>query len=375
MSEERCRSLVMVPAWVGQQTRAELERQAEVGERPRSDYVELAHAINADIMDMQYMTEQATSVARVVAKRFGIVPAQVLEAFLRQGRYDHIIARADRFGLPLALLFKLSTGRRDTVLVSVWLSRRKKAVFLSHFKVHSHLRAIINYGSVQMEIARTQLGVPAEKLHNCLQPVDERFWRPLGEPTLDYILSVGSEARDYRTLVRAIEGLDITAVIVVGSAVLRPSGNADTLFGPMVRDTAHASSSARIELRQQITPQELRRLYAQARFVVVALHDVEFDAGVTVITEAMAMGKPVVVTRTRGQADIVRDGENGLYVPPGDAHALRAAIVRLLDNPDESERMGQAGRALVESRHTLDGWVTSVADVVAGRPGRRQPVI
>jgi glycosyltransferase involved in cell wall biosynthesis len=364
----------MVPAWRGQQTRAELERQAEAGERPRSDYVELARAIDADIMDMQYMTERATAVARVVAKRFGIVPAQLIEAFLQRGRYDHIVARADRLGLPLALLFKLSMGRRDTVLVSVWLSRRKKAVFLSHLKVHSHLRAIINYGSVQMELAGTRLGVPAEKLHTCLQPVDERFWHPLDEPQ-DHILSVGWEARDYHTLTRAIDGLDVTAVIAVGSAVLRPSGDADALFGPMVRDTTHASSSVRIRLRQQVAPQELRRLYSQARFVVVALHDVDFDAGVTTITEAMAMGKAVIVTRTRGQVDVVRDGESGLYVPPGDADALRAAIARLLNNPDEAERMGRAGRALVESRHTLDGWVTGIADVVTGRPSRRQPAI
>jgi glycosyltransferase involved in cell wall biosynthesis len=322
---------------------------------------------------MQYMTERATPVARVMAKLFGVVSAQIIEAFLRQGRYDHIVVRADRLGLPLALLFKLSMGRRNTVLVSVWLSRRKKAVFLSHLKVHSHLRAITNYSSVQMELARTRLGVPAEKLHHCLQPVDERFWRPLDEPTQDYILSVGSEARDYRTLVRAIDGLGVTAVIAIGGAVLRPSGDADALFGPMVRDTERASSPARVRLRQQVAPQELRRLYAQARFVVVTVHDVDFDAGVTTITEAMAMGKAVIATRSQGQIDVVRDGENGLYVPPGDADALRAAITRLLDNPDEAERMGKAGRALVESRHTLDGWVKDIADVVMGRPSRRQP--
>jgi glycosyltransferase involved in cell wall biosynthesis len=56
----------------------------------------------------------------------------------------------------------------------------------------------------------------------------------------------------------------------------------------------------------------------------------------------MAMGKPVVVTRSRGQVDLVREGETGLYVPPGDPAALervlgdpaalRAALERVLDN-------------------------------------------
>src|SRR3712207_6380714 len=97
------RSLVMVPAWPGQETRAELERQAAAGERPRTDYVELARALDADVMDMQYLTERASPLVRAMARRGGSVPAQVVEAFLRQGRYEHVVARADRLGLPLAL--------------------------------------------------------------------------------------------------------------------------------------------------------------------------------------------------------------------------------------------------------------------------------
>src|SRR5436305_11171155 len=163
------RSLVMVPAWAGQATRDDLDRQAASDLRPRSDYVELARALDADIMDTQYLTERASLLARAVARPAGVVPAQLLDAFLRQRRYRHIVARADRLGLPLALLFKLSGGRRDLVLISVWLSRPRKAVFLRRFKVQSHLRAIINYGSVQADLARPRFGVPADKLHVCPQ--------------------------------------------------------------------------------------------------------------------------------------------------------------------------------------------------------------
>lgn len=365
----RGRSLVIVPAWLGQATPAELGRQAAAGIRPRSDYVELARALDADIIDMHYLTERATGLSRALARPAGVVMAQIIEAFVRQHRYEHIVARADRLGLPLALLFKLTRGRADLVLVSVWLSRPKKAVFLSHFKVQSHLRAIINYGSVQAELARTRLGVPAEKLYVCPQPVDERFWRPGDIPTERRILSVGSEARDYPTLLRAVNGLDVPVDIAIGSTVLRPSGDIDALFGPTARTAARAGSAAGIEVHQQVSPVELRAMYARASLVVVPLHDVDFDAGVTTITEAMAMGKAVVATRTRGQVDVIRDGENGRYVPPGDADALRGAIRYLFDHPDRAERMGRAGRALVESRHTLDRWVADVAAVVSGRPG------
>jgi glycosyltransferase involved in cell wall biosynthesis len=175
--------------------------------------------------------------------------------------------------------------------------------------------------------------------------------------------------RDYPTLVRAIAGLDVDAELAIGTSVLPPSGTTDALFGSMLRDTAGAVthlSHARVTVHQQLSHRELRRLYAGARFVVVPLLDVDFDAGVTTITEAMAMGKAVVVTRTGGQVDIVRDGETGLYVPPGDPVALGAALSYLLDNPAEAERMGRAGRAMVEARHTLDGWVKTVVGIVAG---------
>lgn len=374
MPGERGRTLLMVPAWPGQETVAELERQAAAGERARSDYVELARALDADVMDLQYMTERAGAVGRLVHRRVGLVPAQLIDAFLARSRYERIVARADRFGLPLALLYKLARTRRDLVLISVWLSRPKKAVFLSHLKVHSHLSAIISYGSVQNEIAAERLGVPRHLLHHAVQPVDERFWRPTPSPGGNCVVAAGSEARDYRTLARALEGLDVTTHVAVGSSVLRSSGDANAMFGPMLRDTADNAAGARVHLHQQVGHRALRDLYAQARVVVVPLEDVEADCGVTTITEAMAMGKAVVVTRTRGQVDVVREGETGLYVPPGDPAALRRAVQHLLDRPAEAERMGRAGRALVETRHTLDGWVAAVAAVVAGRPAQRAPL-
>jgi len=39
-----------------------------------------------------------------------------------------------------------------------------------------------------------------------------------------------------------------------------------------------------------------------------------------------------------------------------------------MDHPDEAERMGRAGRALVEERHTLDGYVEQIATIVRGVP-------
>jgi len=63
-----------------------------------------------------------------------------------------------------------------------------------------------------------------------------------------------------------------------------------------------------------------------------------------VLVEAMAAGLPVVASRIRGYDEVVRDGVDGLLVPPGDPGALAAATARILDDPMLSERLSLAGR-------------------------------
>jgi glycosyltransferase involved in cell wall biosynthesis len=64
--------------------------------------------------------------------------------------------------------------------------------------------------------------------------------------------------------------------------------------------------------------------------------------------EALSAGVPLVATRARGLSSIVRDGENGLLVPPGDADALASAVIRVLRNPvlrgELAARISAAGR-------------------------------
>lgn len=64
--------------------------------------------------------------------------------------------------------------------------------------------------------------------------------------------------------------------------------------------------------------------------------------------EAMAAGKAIVVTGVGGIPDAVRDGDNGLLVPPGDVQALAAALARLLDDEQERRRLGARARATIE---------------------------
>ncbi len=65
------------------------------------------------------------------------------------------------------------------------------------------------------------------------------------------------------------------------------------------------------------------------------------------LLEAAACGLPIVTTDSIGCREVVEHGVNGLLIPPRDAAALANAIRKLCNDPQECQRMGQAGRAKV----------------------------
>jgi phosphatidylinositol alpha-mannosyltransferase len=77
-------------------------------------------------------------------------------------------------------------------------------------------------------------------------------------------------------------------------------------------------------------------------FVAPALGQESFGV---VLVEAMAAGVPVVASDIAGYREVVRDGVDGLLVPPGDAAALAAAVRRVLGDPALAGRLREAGRA------------------------------
>ena len=164
------------------------------------------------------------------------------------------------------------------------------------------------------------------------------------------ICAVGQERRDYPTLVEAVRGLDLDVAIAAVEPVVEVPRQRR-------RPGRHRPTSP----PAATTCSTLRQLYADAAFVVVPLEETDFQAGITTILEAMSMGKAVVCTRTPGQTDTIVDGVTGLYVPPGDAATLRAAIERLVADPAEADRLGVNGRAWVLEHATLDAYVARLA--------------
>lgn len=72
------------------------------------------------------------------------------------------------------------------------------------------------------------------------------------------------------------------------------------------------------------------------------------------IVEYMAAAKPVVATRVGGAAEAVVQGESGYLVESGDAEAMAAALIDLLNDPAKASRFGKAGREAVEEKFSRE---------------------
>jgi glycosyltransferase involved in cell wall biosynthesis len=83
----------------------------------------------------------------------------------------------------------------------------------------------------------------------------------------------------------------------------------------------------------------------------------------TSLLDAMACRKAIVGTRVGGIPEVVDDGRTGLLVDPRDARQLATAIVKLLQDRQQRERMAAAGYERVRARFTVDRMVAQTAAV------------
>jgi glycosyltransferase involved in cell wall biosynthesis len=81
-----------------------------------------------------------------------------------------------------------------------------------------------------------------------------------------------------------------------------------------------------------------------------------------VLVEAMSAGLPIVASRVGGIPDLIKDGQNGLLVPPADASALAKAISDLLADQEERIRMGEAGKEMCHP-YSVEAMVEQIDDL------------
>ncbi|MEW6370580.1 MAG: glycosyltransferase family 4 protein [Pseudomonadota bacterium] len=89
------------------------------------------------------------------------------------------------------------------------------------------------------------------------------------------------------------------------------------------------------------------------------------------LLEAMAAGKAVVASAVGGIPELVRDGDNGLLVPPRDGAALAAALARLLGDAPLCRQLGACARVTVETQYSTQAVCGRLAAIYNDLAGTR----
>lgn len=122
-----------------------------------------------------------------------------------------------------------------------------------------------------------------------------------------------------------------------------------------------------VEFLGALPQADLARRIAQADVLVLPTLS---EALGLVLLEAMACGTPVVASRVGGTPEIVRDGETGFLVPPGDDRAITARVAWLLSHRSEAAEMGRRGKAFARAFGLEEGFLSGYARLFDEALGR-----
>jgi glycosyltransferase involved in cell wall biosynthesis len=214
-------------------------------------------------------------------------------------------------------------------------------------------------------------GVPANRVFIAYNAIDNResdfylakfgsdlnwilSWKEsLGlDPALPIVLYVGRLIPQKRVglLIEACAPLlDRCQILIVGDGPLRPELEQQAFpYGNRVRFIGHRIG------------EELAKWFIASDLFVLP------GSGGLAIHQAMSYGKPVIVSFGDGtEADLVREGFNGVFVSPGNVGELRQKIANLLMQPELRQEMGQASLSMVRNEMNLEGMVMAFKRALA----------
>ena len=281
--------------------------------------------------------EAATSICRAHESPDDLCPLrQALRLLRRRADFDVIVTMGARASLAYGLLCALLCKPSKQIMTEVFLDPTRPASPLWRLKtacfrwIARRAYGVLTNSSGEVPLIADRFDLPKTKLR--FVPMYTTIENPgLREENDGTVISIGRTLRDLPTLLAAASS--ITAPIKV------VAGQYDHIPSPL---------PVNVEILREIPLEQTYDLLSRAAVAVAPLLPAQRSTGQVFFFEAMAMGKPVVATRSIGTTDYLRDNENALLVDPTNPQALAAAVNRLLADSALAARL--AARALEESQ-------------------------
>jgi glycosyltransferase involved in cell wall biosynthesis len=276
--------------------------------------------------------------ALTLAGGYGGDFASILGSLRTANAADVVLATADPVGIPLLLLKRIGLVRPPVVYAAIGLPER--LVQLRGSAMHRLYRgafrdaaAILAYSETEADWLRAWLGSSAPPVHFVPFGVDVAAFSPdQGGAQHADVVSVGADPyRDFELL------RDIA---------LRQSKLRFVIVATAERARSLGELPANVDVDTDVPLETVRERLAQGRVVALPVRANSYSGATTTLLQALALAKPVVVSRTAAiaQGYGLEDGVNCSLVEPGDGDAFERALLETLADPGQ---LGSNGRELV----------------------------
>ena len=285
--------------------------------------------------------------------------ASVLGSLRRANAADVIFSTVDTVGIPLILLKRVGVVRRPLVYVSIGLPERlvqlrnrpMRRLYRSALRGAS---AVVAYSEHEAAALRDWLGPGGPEVVFVPFGVDVDAFRPVEAADQDFdVLSVGVDPRrDFELLLAIAErNPELIFRIVAGADRARSLGRLPD----------------NVTLETDIPLEQVRLRLAASRCVALPVRDNSYSGATTTLLQAMAMGKPVIVSRTVAIAEgyELEDRDNCRLVEPGDEQAFERAVLETLTGAAAARALGSRARQTVERSFSWERFTGALWEVLS----------
>ena len=266
-----------------------------------------------------------------------------------------VFSTVDRVGIPLVLLNYLGVVSPPILYVSIGLPERLdklKNKFMKRLYYHAFKRVkrIICYGFEEAEQLRAWFDTDTDWVRFIPFAVNTDTIRPVPRTITTDVLSVGADPhRDFSLLIQFAQHHPETAISIITNAT-----HANKI----------GATSANVQMLIDISLVEVLEHIASARVIVLPVKPNSYSGATTVLLQAMAMAKPIIISAVgaiaRGYE--LEDGINCKLIKPGDVDDLEQAILALLLDSKWRQTMGTAARQTAVEYHS---WERYVKDLIS----------